>query len=256
MATIVTLLLYLMISSNLSNNTTQEVTVISDDMTDSKKPYNPNDSFIVNYRQPVNGYKVRAVVHYSHIYDWNNASISFTKNGKSFILTTTSFGDSLFNKGGWGMDGTNEEIMKKYQKKTVEVNYHENREDGETFPIYTPFFFRDLDFDGIEELVIVHLSSGVRYSDEYDVYRIVDGKPILIDYPPYRTNDDFGMTDYPEFDYKKKTITCPYPEGELRRTGCKIYGISKKKKDIVVVNGKKHFFNHMEVIKEIKYEDE
>ena len=63
------------------------------------------------------------------------------------------------------------------------------------------------------------------------------------------------MTDYPEFDYKKRTISCPYPEGPggLSYEGRIIYGISKTQKDTVVVNGRKHFFNHIERIKEIKY---
>ena len=73
---------------------------------------NENDSFIVVYRQPVNGYKVKAVVRLSY-YDNNCADITFVKNGKSFTLSTISYGDSLFNKGGWGMDDTNEDIIKK-----------------------------------------------------------------------------------------------------------------------------------------------
>ena len=36
------------------------------DYTDSKKLYNPNDSFIVNYRQEINGYKLKAVVKMEH----------------------------------------------------------------------------------------------------------------------------------------------------------------------------------------------
>jgi hypothetical protein len=74
---------------------------------------------------------------------------------------------------------------------------------------------------------------GVRYHDGYDVYRIVEGRPVLINYPPYNENDadwGFGMTDYPEFDFKKKTITCPYPEGEMKYEGCIIFGISKKRR--------------------------
>ena len=215
---------------------------------------NENDSFIVVYRQPVNGYKVKAVVRLSY-YDNNCADITFTKNGKSFTLSTISFGDSLFNKGGWGMDATNENIIKKYRHKTVEADYHIYKEQDHMMPFYTPFFFMDLDFDGIEELIIVHLSVAVRYHDGYDVYRIVDGEPVLINYPPYKTDDNFGMTDYPEFDYKKKTIECPYPEGELKWVGRTIYSVSKKQKDTVVVNGRTHYFNHMEVIKEIKYDE-
>ena len=214
---------------------------------------NENDSFIVVYRQPVNGYKVKAVVRMSH-YDTNSADIQFVKNGKSFTLSTTSFGDSLFNKGGLGMDGTNEDIIKKYHNKTIEADYHATKVDWKYELDETPFFFKDMDFDGVDELVIVHYRVAVRNHDGYDVYRIVDGEPVLIDYAPYKTDDYFGMTDYPEFDYKKKTIECPYPEGELKWVGRTIYGVSKKQKDTVVVNGKKHLFNHIEKIQEIKFD--
>ena len=54
-------------------------------------------------------------------------------------------------------------------------------------------------------------------------------------------------------DYKKKMISCPYPEGEMKYAGRIIYGVSKKEKDTVIVNGKKDLFNHMEVIKDVKY---
>ena len=43
---------------------------------------NENDSFIVVYRQPINGYKVKAVVKMEH-YEINYADITFTKDGKS-----------------------------------------------------------------------------------------------------------------------------------------------------------------------------
>lgn len=213
------------------------------------------DSFIVDYRQVVNGYKVKAVVKMSS-YDTNCADITFAKNGKSFTLSTTSFGDSLFNKGGWDMDGTNEDIMKKYSNKTVEADYHSTKVDWKYEQDETPFFFKDMDFDGVNELVIVHYRAAVRNHDGYDVYRIVDGEPVLINYPPYKAGDDFGMTDYPEFDFKKKTITCPYPEGPggLPYIGQIIYGISKKQKDTVMVNGRRHLFNHIEKIKEIKFD--
>jgi len=95
----------------------------------------------------------------------------------------------------------------------------------------------------------------VRYHDGYDVYRIVDGEPVLINYPPYKTDEDFGMTDYPEFDLKKKTITCIIPEGAIGEQSVEqTYGISMKQKDTIVVNGRKHLFNHIERIKEIKFE--
>ena len=71
------------------------------------------DSFTVEYRQLVNGYKVKAVVKINNM-KINQADITFTKNGESFTLNTISFGDTLFNKGFWD---TNENIIK--IKKTV-----------------------------------------------------------------------------------------------------------------------------------------
>ena len=153
-------------------------------------------------------------------------------------------------------DEENTKIFRILRFKTIQADYHEYKEKGSLMPMYTPFFFRDMDFDGVKELVIVHHSMGVRYHDGYDVYRIVEGEPFLINHPPYNDNVEdwgFGMTDYPEFDFNKKTISCPYPEGEIKYDGCTIYGVSKKQRDTIEVNGRKHFFNHIERIKEIKY---
>ena len=216
-----------------------------------------NESFTVVYRQPVNGYKVKAVAKLSPSdVDIISADLTFTKDGKSFTLHTQCFGDTVFSKGRLDYHEENPEIFRRLRFKTIEADYHEYKEKGSQMPMYTPFFFRDLDFDGVKELVIVHHSMGVRYHDGYDVYRIVEGEPFLINHHPYNDNVEdwgFGMTDYPEFDFNKKTISCPYPEGEIKYDGCSIYGVSKKQKDTVTVNGRKHLFNHMEVIKEIKY---
>lgn len=215
------------------------------------------DSFTVIYRQPVNGYKVKAVAKFAvSDVDTLSTDFTFTKNGKSFTLHTQCFGDTMFCKGRLDYEFENPKLFRKYKDKTIETDYHVYKEKDSQMPKYTPFFFMDLDFDGIEELVIVHHSMGVRFHDGYDVYRIVEGSPVLIDYSPYNDNREdwgFGMTDYPKFDYKKKTISCPYPEGELKYNGKTVYGISKTRKDTVVVNGKKHLFNHMEIIKEIKF---
>ena len=218
------------------------------------------DSFIVSYRQLVYGYRVKAVVKLAvSDVDIISADLTFTKGAQSFRLHTQCFGDTAFCRGRIDYKFENPKLFRKYKNKTIEANYHLHRVKGSHMPMYTPFFFMDLDFDGIEELVIVHKSMAVRYHDGYDVYRIVEGEPILINYPPYNNAKEdwgLGMTDYPEFDFEKKTIICPYPEGELHRTGCSIYGVSKKQRDTIVVNGRKYLFNHIERIKEIKYDED
>lgn len=211
--------------------------------TDILKDFHDIDSFIVIYRQPICGYKVKAIVK-TDDNDINNACLKFTKDSKSFTLYTSSFGDTIFNKGVWGVLGENTKIMNQFKNQNIEADYNE-----------TPFIFKDMDFDDIEELVIVHYTMAPRGHNGYDVYRIVEGQLFPICYPPYNNNKvhDWGMTDYPEFDYKAKTISCPYPEGEEKYDGRIIYGISKNQKDTIIMNGHKHIFNHIEKIKEEKY---
>ena len=251
---IIAIVLLAMTSCHRSKIVTEREKDVAIDSTDN---VNWSDSFTVVYRQLVNGYQVKAVVKPAPSDDdIISANLSFTKNGKSFTLHTQCFGDTVYSKGRLDYHKENPEIFRRLRFKTIQADYHEYKENGRLMAIYTPFFFRDLDFDGVEELVIVHHSMGVRFCDGYDIYRIVEGEPFLINHSPYKDNVEewgFGMTDYPEFDLKKKTISCPYPEGEIKYDGCTIYGVSKKQKDTVTVNGRKHLFNHMEVIKEIKY---
>lgn len=92
-----------------------------------------------------------------------------------------------------------------------------------------------------------------RNHNGYDVYLIVEGQPFPICYPPYHNNKDhdWGMTDYPEFDYNAKTILYPYLEGGVKYDGCKYYSVNKTQKDTIVVNGHIHFFN-IEKMKDVK----
>ena len=153
------------------------------------------DSFIVTYRQFVNGYKIKAIAKFAvSDVDIISADLTFTKGAHSFWLHTQCFGDTAFCKGRIDYKFENPKLFRKYKNKTIEADYHLHRVKGCQMPMYTPFFFMDLDFDGIDELVIVHNSMAVRYHDGYDVYRIVDGEPIILDYPPYNNNkEDWGF---------------------------------------------------------------
>ena len=205
------------------------------------------DSFAVEYRQKIFGYKVKAILKPS--YEDNlvlSANIYFTKNNRTFMLHSKSFGDTIFCNGRQDPKEKNLKILKKYNHKTVKSDYTANKDEQEPMLLYKPFFFKDLDFDDIPELIIVHNSLAVRWHNGYDVYHIVEGVPILMDKPPYYNadNNGFGMTDYPKFDFKRKIITCPIPEGELCYTDFIVYGISKKK-DKIKVNGRYHYLNKL-----------
>lgn len=206
------------------------------------------DSFVVKYRQKVHGYKVKAVVRCDAMDMANEAKIYFTKGNKTFMLYSSSFGDTCFNKGYFDSNYENEPIVDKYRGKTIVSDYKIVKETGDFYPESAPFFFQDLDFDGIAELVIPHKGTAVKYHDCYDIYRIIENTPILIDYEPYK-----NMTDYPEFDFKTKTISCPYPEGSMRYDGITTYGVSKTQKDVILVNGKKHYLNKIVIIRDKKF---
>ena len=259
MKKIITIIAVVLLAMTICHRSKIMASGLKDVAVDSTDNVNWSDSFIVVYRQLVNGYQVKAVVKSaSSDVLIMQADLSFVKDGNSFTLHTSCFGDTLFCKGRLDHEFENPKLLNKYSHKKIEADYHMHVEEDQMMPMYTPFFFMDLDFDRVEELVIVHHSMAVRYHDGYDVYRIVNGEPVLIDYPPYNSNKEdwgFGMTDYPEFDFQKKTISCSYPEGPggLPYEGRTIYGISKRQKDTVIINGREHYFNHLEVIKDIKY---
>lgn len=127
------------------------------------------DSFAVEYRQKIFGYKVKAILKPS--YEDNlvlSANIYFTKNNRTFMLHSKSFGDTVFCNGRQDPKEKNLKILKKYNHKTVKSDYTANKDEQEPMLLYKPFFFKDLDFDDIPELIIVHNSLAVRWHNGYD----------------------------------------------------------------------------------------
>lgn len=230
----------------------------SDTVSNAVQPeYQQERYFTVVYRQLINGYRVKAKVEFENdFFEILSADLFFTKKGKTFTLHSDCFGDTVYCKGRLDYNNENHAIFRKYQGKTIYADYNSRKKEGSTMLHNTPFFFKDLDFDGIRELVIVHYSCAGRYGNGYSVYRIVEGNPIFLDYPPFNKICDYngdGMTDVPIFDYRKKTVTCPYPEGEFKRIGQKVYAVSRKKKDIIKINGRNHYFNHLVLVRDEKY---
>lgn len=214
-----------------------------------KQQPHPAKHFIVEYQQPVQGYRVKADLSLDTILECMRGELIFEKDGKRFTLSTTSFGDTVFNKG-YLLPDSNVAIMHRYQGKTIGANYSDDN---------APFIFKDVDFDGVPELLIVHKGMHVKFHDYYNVYRIVDNTPVLIDYPPYHDKvgsflvSEWDLSDYVEFDDDKKTIISPYPEGDMKYSGCCIYGIGSTK-DTVMVNGRTYLFNHIELVREERFD--
>ena len=90
---------------------------------DSTEDINWNDSFIVDYRQLVNGYQVKAVVKpASSDVMIMQADIAFVKDGKSFTLHTSCFGDTLFCKGRLDYEFDNPKLFNNNKHKIIEAD--------------------------------------------------------------------------------------------------------------------------------------
>lgn len=90
-----------------------------------KKLRYQTDSFVVVYRQPVNGYNVKGVakLDVSDV-DIISADLTFTKGKQSFTLHTQCYGDTAFCNGRVDYEIENPKLFRKYKNKTIEADYH------------------------------------------------------------------------------------------------------------------------------------
>ena len=102
--------------------------------------------------------------------------------------------------------------------KTYSLNYsdfypmslwrtHADITDNEDFyDNEPPFFFEDLDFDGIDELITVEIRAGQRWSNEYIVHKRRVNNRGIIEYKPF-WHTEHNIDDLTKFDKNNRLLT-------------------------------------------------
>lgn len=145
------------------------------------------DSLIIlKYDEPINGYNA--------MIEWkpktSEAEFFFTKEGESFSVKPWSFKPEWFNM---AIDGN---TLHYRPKPEIEILDPEE-----------PFFFQDIDYDGVDELLVVEIQGGPRGSNAYRVFEL-DGTE--------REDEPFyEISDWTSFNPSEKSITLSYNYGVL-----------------------------------------
>ena len=152
----------------------------------------------VRYDRPINGYTVTAVIEPYEDADWGSAVLTFTKGNTSFSVYVDSFTKEGFSLKGYD---ASEEIVLQYVPKPKDVILYDKE----------PFCFSDIDYDGVDEILVLESGGGVHGVNAYLIFE-KDGTQ--------REDGPFKEFDeHVEFDAKNKTITRYYYEdAESERT--------------------------------------
>lgn len=210
---------YLSLTDSLPNLwKTRDVDVMSYAVEDTIPSLTSNDVVYLCYNQKVNGYSVwvefdrsfdqmRGQAFYS-IYV-GKAILHFSKPQHSFEVFCEEFSDEELKV--W--DLTDSTFYKKTSGsidlsevkggEKVHLNYTRPKQD-EYLSHSSPFYFRDMDYDGEEELVVNNMSMGERGYNTYDVFKVYNvKKPLRLIGLPFN-NQSYKITNY-NVEYEPKT---------------------------------------------------
>ena len=156
-------------------------------------------ALFINYKSPVNGYNVVVEWLGAEIIDeslaFGDVLIHFKKNdGTGFTVLNSAYWD----------EGLSVSDIEPMSNKTIELEYIPK--DDMYLATRSPFYFADMDFDGLNELVVVGWKGGRHYAHIYDVYDISEYYADKKTTPPF-DNIELGITT---FDQKKKQIIHSY----------------------------------------------
>lgn len=162
----------------------------------------------LHYRQKVNGYKV--CVDFIHQYIDHNpgeAILKFTKANHSFHVYCDAFSDAqlIADDTPYVKSQKAINLTKLKPGANIYLNYARPQKN-EYLSSSSPFYFKDMDFDGEDELVVNNLKMGARGYNTYDVFKVfgVD-KPLRLIGLPF-TDGSYKITNY-NVEYEPKTLT-------------------------------------------------
>ena len=210
------------------------LTVISACAAGQTTYYEPNGVTIA-YTNEIKGYSVSVL--WKPLVVSNNRTIGpaileFYKIDEpySFYLTNNHFGlENSMLPFSYSEDGLSITSFNKY-----EINLEYNEDDlGTDYSFGTtnaPFFFQDLDFDKIEELVLVEIENGQRGVASFKAYKF-DGSELLPDRNGITTIEPFNSLDeMSKVDYLTKRITI-YNSGGNCANSYEIYKLQPAKNE-------------------------
>lgn len=196
--------------------------------------YEPN-GVSISYSNVINGYSVYVL--WKPMVVSNNrtigpAIIEFYKVDEpySFYLTNNHFGIEnsklpfTYSEDGLSIVSINEyEIYLEYNEDDLGTDYSFGTTNA-------PFFFQDLDFDKIEELVLVEIDNGQRGVASFKAYKF-DGSELLPDRSGITTIEPFrSLDEMSKVDYLTKRITI-YNSGGNCANSYEIYKLQPAKNE-------------------------
>jgi hypothetical protein len=167
---------------------------------------------IVEYSNEIHGYSIKAIwkpstIIFNHIVGPAIIEFISKKDSASFTLTNNNFS---IQKNRLPFSYTSEGLeIEKLNQKCIRLAYNQkNLKTNESFGTTNePFFFQDIDFDNIKELIIVEVGNGQRGVASFKAYKFdvggVQSDLYNITYKePFKLLDEMSTVDY-----KNKRIT-------------------------------------------------
>lgn len=189
----------------------------------------------IEYSNEINGYTVKViwkpnVVRYSHTKGPAILEFHNIKDSTSFTLTNNNF-SILNSKLPFSYSEDSLEIVSLNQSEIRLVYEEKNLKSWYTFGTTNePFFFQDLDFDNIKELILGEIDNGQRgvasfkaYKFEYD--EIQSELYGITNIEPFKSLDEMSKIDYTN----KRIII--YGSGGDCASGSEIYKLLPSKND-------------------------
>ena len=185
-------------------------------------PSLPEEKVIhLTYKEKVHGYRVK--VDYVNKYDdiaMGQAILRFLKAGHSFEVYCSAFSDEqlIVDDSQYDKSQKTINLSKVRPGANIYLNYIWPQAN-EYLSARSPFYFKDMDFDGEQELVVNNLHMGSRGYNTYDVFKILNvKKPLRLKGRPF-TDDLYKITNYNvEYEPQTKSVV------DKRYNGVYAYG--------------------------------
>ena len=211
----------------------KDVNALSYAIVDSTPPLPEDEIIHLHYKQKVKGYKVSVdfVQSYSDL-NFGKSILRFTKPNHSFQVYCDAFSDEQLITDDTPYEKSQKAInlAKLKPGANIYLNYVKPK-SGEYLSDSSPFYFKDMDFDGEDELVINNLEMGSRGYNTYDIFKVLGlDSPLRLMGLPFN-NGEYKITNY-NVEYEPKTHSIL----DKRYDGFTAYGLYRYKS--IPANGK------------------